>query len=529
MGKAQTNTLPLDKLDGIEVALELLSFAGGENTISEDQAVKINEARVVKNWESPSLGGMERETGFDNVSAKSPVGTAALDFLAEHKDAGGTKQYCIIGGSLHYKNGTTLTVDDAAAFTSGVLSHGFSDQNGKLWITNSTDNLKMKAVGVAIAAPTNAPATACDRVYKHKNRMVAEGSSSQPQRVYGSRTGIGNWPAAADTWTLANDAWSIDLPDATKGCVPNFPSGNEVLTFTERNAYALSNFPNTAYRAVGTPSRGCCAPYSIALGDEGVYFLSRYPTLAVCLFDGVNFQELTELNRDVFVERIDLTKRVYGIYRNKRYYIFYNELNSGVSYPNKVRIYNARFGRWMEREISSSLSDTLGYPTLLKYSNNELYIGSSQKGNLYDYDNGYQSDDGFNTDATYTTKDFSSRDWAMASGGQFPIDDVKIKLTKLTITFYGTVGAIGVQWTADRGLHSGGKTVSLIANGDIINSTFIVNTSYVVTLPPDKTMTYTFSNDAVGKRHSFSFTTSGTSTIPQIKKVKIHGIAVDES
>ena len=46
MGKAQTNTTALDKYDGVEVALELLSFAGGENTISEDQAVKINEARV---------------------------------------------------------------------------------------------------------------------------------------------------------------------------------------------------------------------------------------------------------------------------------------------------------------------------------------------------------------------------------------------------------------------------------------------------------------------------------------------------
>ena len=55
MGKAQTNTTALDKYDGVEVALELLSFAGGENTISEDQAVKINEARVVTNWESPSV------------------------------------------------------------------------------------------------------------------------------------------------------------------------------------------------------------------------------------------------------------------------------------------------------------------------------------------------------------------------------------------------------------------------------------------------------------------------------------------
>lgn len=528
MGKAQTNTQALDKLDGIEVALELLSFAGGENTISEDQAVKINEARVVTNWEASSLGGMERETGFDNVAAKSPVGTAALDFLAEHKDAGGTKQYCVIGGAIHYKNGAALTSDDAGAFTSGTLCHGFSDQNGKLWITNSTDNLKMKAVGVAVAVPASTPPTACDRVYMHKNRMTAEGSATYPYRVYGSRTGKGNW-TAADAWSLANDAWSIDLPDATRGVVPNFPSGNEQMVFTDRNAYALSNFPNTSYRPIGTPSRGCCAPLSIAVGDEGVYFLSRYPTLAVCLFDGVNFQEISEFNRDVFVNQIDITKRVYGIYRNRRYYIFYNEINSGVSYPNRLRIYNAKFGRWMKRDINSSLSDNFGYPALLKYSNNELYIGSSQKGNLYDYDNGYQSDDGNDTNATYTTKDFSSRDFNIASGGQFPIDDCKIKLTKITVTYYGTVGAIGVQWTADRGINSGSKTVSLTADGDVLNSTFVVNSSYVTTIPPDKTTSYTFPNNAVGRRHSFSFTNSGSSTLPKIKKIKIHGLIVDEA
>jgi hypothetical protein len=528
MGKAQTNTQSLDKLDGIEVVLELLSFAGGENTISEDQAVQINQARVVTNWESPSLGGMERETGFDKIAAKSPVGTAPLDFLGEHKDSGGTKQYCVIGGAIHYKDSSALTSDDAGAFTSGVLCHGFSEENNKLWITNSTDNLKMKAVGVAVAIPASVPTTACARVYKHKNKMVAEGSASEPKRVYGSRTGVGNW-TAADAWSLSNDAWSIDVPDATRGCVPNFPSGNEILVFTERNAYALSNFPNTSYRPIGTPSRGCIAPHSIALGDEGVYFLSRYPTLGVCLFDGVNFTDITELNRDVFVEQIDLTKRVYGTYRDRRYYIFYNEINSGVSYPNRVRIYNARFGRWMKREINLTLSDSFGYPTLLKYSNNELYIGSSQKGNLYDYDNGYQSDDGEDTEATYTTKDFSSRDFTLATGGVFPIDDCKIKLTKITVTYYGTVGAIGVQWTADRGLNSGAKTVSLTANGDVLNSTFIVNSSYLTTLPPDKTTSYTFPNNAVGSRHSFSFTNSGSSTIPKIKKVKIHGLIVDEA
>ena len=528
MGLEHTNRQVLDGYDGLELVLEILSFSGGENTISEDQAMKSNEARTCENWEATSLGGMERAKGFNEVADGGVSYTNQIDFLCQHSDSGGSQIYGIVEGDLIYKNGSSFTNDDNGAFTSGTLSHGFSDEYGLMWVTNSTDNLRKKAVGVAIATPASSPTTACDRVYPHKNRMVAEGSTSVPYRVYGSRTGKGNW-TAADAWSASNDAWSIDLPEGTQGCVPNFPSGNEVLVFTKRNAYALSGFPNTAFRAVSTPGRGCSAPYSIALGDEGVYSLSEHPTLGVFLYDGTSFTELTQFNRDVFVETIDFSKRIFGIYRNRKYYLFYNELNSGVSYPNRLRVYDAKFGRWMNRPVNSSLSDNFGYPALLRYNNNELYVGSSQKDKIYEIETDDDSDEGQTTDATYKTKDFSSRDFAVASGGQFPIDDVKLKLTKMTVTYFGTTGSLVVQWTADRGLHSGSKTVSLTANGDLINSTFIVDSSYVVTLPPDKTVSAPFSNDAIGRRFNFQLSNSGSSTRPRIKKLKIHAVAFDEA
>lgn len=528
MGNQQSNTRVLDGYDSPEVVLELLSFSGGENTISEDQAMKSNEARVIENWEATSLGGMERAKGFNEVADGGVTYTAAPDLLIQHKDAGGTALYGIIAGDLVVKSSATIAQEDATAFTSGVLTHGFSDEDGKLWVTNVSDNIKYKTVGNAIATPSDLIPTASARLYVHKNRMVSDGSATYPYRVYGSRTGKGNW-TAADAWDLANDAWSIDLPEATQGCVPNFPSGNEVLVFTKRNAYALSGFPNTAYRAVSSPGRGCSAPYSIALGDEGVYFVSEYPTLGVFLYDGVNFTELTQFNKDVSVELIDFSKRIYGIYRNRKYYLLYNEMNSGVSYPNRMRIYDAKFGRWMNRPTASALSDFFGYPALLKYSNNELYVASSKQDKIYELETDDDSDEGQETAAVYTTKDFSSRDFASAAGGQFPIDDVKIKLLKMTVTYYGTTGALGFQWSADRGLHSGSKTITLTANGDTLNTSFTVNTSLVVTNPPDRSVTVPFSNDAVGRRFNFQITNSGSSTRPKIKKIKILGIAVDEA
>ena len=148
MSLSLTNLPTLDARDLREVALEILSFSGGENTISEDQVAKVNEARVNENWEANSLGGMVRSNGFNEVADGGASYTGKLDFLMQHKDTGGTQIYGICEGDLIYKNGTGFTNDDNGAFTSGVLSHGVSWSNGFLWITISTGNLKKKAVGV---------------------------------------------------------------------------------------------------------------------------------------------------------------------------------------------------------------------------------------------------------------------------------------------------------------------------------------------------------------------------------------------
>jgi hypothetical protein len=104
-----------------------------------------------------------------------------------------------------------------------------------------------------------------------------------------------------------------------------------------------------------------------------------------------------------------------------------------------------------------------------------------------------------------------------------------MKLLKLTITFFGSVGAIGFYWAADRGLHSGSKTIDLTQPGDLINSSFIVNSSLVNSTPQEKTRIFTFPNDAVGKRFYFQITNDGSSTRPKIKKIKVSAVAHPES
>lgn len=522
MVKNLTNLQTLDRRDPLELVLEIFSFVGGENTIGEDQELKSNEAREIKNWDAISLGGMKRSKGFNEVADGGVTYTDAPDLLAHHFEGASTALYGVIETDLFIKTGSTIAQEDAAVFTDNVLCHAVSTNN-TLWITNSTDNLRYKTIGVAIATPTNSPSAAKDRIYFHKERLIAEGGNNV---IEGSRAGFGNWKAAADAWTATNDAWSATLPDDSQGMVMGFPSGPEVTVFTEFQAFSLFNFPNVALRPIQS-SHGCSAPYSIASGGGGVFFLSKFPTLGVFFWDGINFLELT-VNND-FIDTVNFSQRIFGIYRDNRYWLFFNEKNSGVTYPNRVRIYDADLGRWMQRPINTDLSDNFGYPALLTRDNNELYVASSQKDKVYELETTDDSDETNNTEASYKTKDFSSRDFRLANDGSLPIDDVRMKLTKFTITFSGTVGVLTIQWTADRGAHSGSQTVDLTADGDRLNIDFIVNSSKINVTPPDKTITQTFSNDAVGRRFSFQFLNSGTSTRPEVKKFKVHAVALEES
>lgn len=516
----------LDREDALELALELLSFAGGENTLSEDQATKLNEARVIKNWNILSLGGMERMPGINKVGDGGSSYSAASDLIAHHKDTGGTALYGIINGDLVILSGTTIAQEDAAAFTAGVLSHAVSVLNSALWITNQSDNLKKKAVGVAIATPASVPAQAYARVYQHKTRLLVEGGVTTKNRIEISRAGQGNW-TAADAWSLSNDACSIDLPEDTRGCVPGFPSGNDILGFTERECFAVYNMPNVAFRPFA--KIGCAAPYALAVGDEGVYIVSRLPSLGVFLLNWAGqIEELTTYNRDAFVERINFSNRIFGFYRNRRYYVVYNESNSGVSYPNRIRIYDARFKAWIERPINPLLGDLMGYITNLKYSNgNELYMASSQTDKWYEFEVG-TDDEGVDTQATFKTKDCSSRDFALASGGQFPVDDVRMKLVDAAVTYNGNSGTIQLNWESDRGLHSGSKTITL-ASGGFILGTSTLGTGTLTSTPSDKTVIIKFPNNAVGRRFAFTIVNNGQSTRIKIKKIKIRAVAMEEA
>lgn len=505
----------LDQPESLELVLNLMSFAGGENTIGQDQELKSNEARVIENWDSDSLGGMIRSKGFTQICTGGATYSAAPDCMLHHYEGSSTRDYVVIEGDLARINGTSITQTDAAAFTSGVLTCGLSAGN-KAWFTNSTNNLKYTTISGSITTPTTQPSSARERIYYHKSRLVAEGGGVT---VYGSKAGTGNW-AGAGGWSTSGDAWNIDLPDLTQGCIPGFPNGGQITVFTKFGAYALTNIPNVAQNYI-LGSHGCSQPYSIQLGAEGVYLFSLYPTLGVFLWDGSTWTNLT-LNED-WVSTVSLTNRCFAAYSENKYRLFYNDSTSGVSYPNKLKIFDARFGRWMSRPINSSVADNFGIPILRTKAGNELYCSSSRTDTIYQLEDGSDSDNTYNTEANYKTKYFTSLDFGL------PRDEVRMKLLKITVTYYASTGSFTILWTADRGIRTGTIAVTSSSTGDLINKTFTVNTSYLVSTPPDLTVTKSFNNSAVGSRFSFQILNSATGDRVKIKKIKLSAIALEEA
>lgn len=462
---------------------------------------------------------MVRSKGFTLIATGAGgYATAVPAGVLHHYEGASTRNYVVINTDLTRINGSGLTQTDAAAFTNNTLTHGLS-AGGFAFFTNATDNLKFTTIAGTIAAPTSVPPSARSRIHYHKSRLVAEGGGVT---VYGSRAGTGFWTATANTWSASGDAWSIDMPDLTQGLVSGFPSGGQITVFTKFGAYALTGFPNVAQNFI-LGSHGCSQAESIQLGAEGVYFFSLFPTLGVFLWDGSTWVNLTV--NETWVNQVSLTNRCFGIYSENKFRFFYNDNTSGVSYINVCRIYDARWGRWMNRVINPTVADTFGIPFLLTKSNNELYVASSQVGKVYQMEDVSTSDNSNATQANYKTKDFTSKDFGL------PRDEVRMKLLKATVTFFGTIGTFNLQWTADRGAHSGSITVDLTALGDLINTTFTVNTSKVISAASlkDKTITRSFNNTAVGRRFSFQLLNQGTGERVKIKKVKITSIALEEA
>lgn len=519
----KTSTQLLDRSEPLELVLMLDSFSGGENTIGEDQELAPNMARSIQNWDSISVGGMVRSNGFTKqVDATGSYTAKPLDMVGHHYEGTSVRNYGIINGDLGRVNGSSFTVTDSAAFTAGILSHS-QTAGSAFWITNTSDNLKYTTIAGSITVPTSVPSVAHARIYYHKSRLIAEGGSAI---VEGSRAGSGTatW-AAAGGWSTSGDAWNITMPDLTQGCIPGFPSPDQVTVFTLGATFYLYNFPNIAYQPVNI-NRGCSAPYSIAYGKEGAFFVSQFPTLGVFLWDTINFTNLTLY--EGFVNDINFSNRIFGTYRGNQYYLFYSSIANGNSYPDTLKVFDTRFSRWMSRTINAAVGDTFGYPKIFAKPTNDIWVGSSQKAVMYQLESG-TSDATQTTNANYLTKDFTSDDFTIDGQAQFPLSEVRMKLLKVSVIYYGTTGNFTLQWTADRGIRSGAQVFDLTGVGDLINTTFIVNTSYIASLPLTKTVTRSFDNSAIGSRFNFQILQNGSGVIPEIKRIKIFALALQES
>jgi hypothetical protein len=523
-----TNEGLLDTGQGNEVYLEILSFAGGEDQVSEDHVTPTNKGRVMKNWEPLSIGGMQRVAGINEVGDIPAGGAVTADDpsllgLFHYNESNKTSAVLgVVDGDLVILSGSDILVASGGTslFTADKECFG-CDVGDKAWITNSTDNLKMFDTTNGAETPTDVPASPREGIYYHKSRLFAEGGG---RTVYSSRAGAGNWPDEADAWSKSNDASNIDLPDYTKGSLPGLPSGDEIAVFTKAECYSVFGFPNVAYRKI-VNSWGCANRKTLAEGNGGAFGVSQFPNKCVWYWDRTKFISLTE--GVSWIDDVNFAQEMYGLFRENKYYFIYTSGASGT-YPNTVKIFDTRFACWYEREINPDVGDNLGAPVVLGKQNNEFYCWSSRIPNLYEIETGTE-DEGYNTECDYKTKNFTSRDFSLSGSGKpFPIDEVTIKLTKIRVQFYGQTDDFTILWSADDGVNQGSLSFGMTTSGAKLNVDFTINTSSLAAIPPDQNQSQSVSNNAVGKKFYFQILHNGKSTRPRVKKIKIYGLLLEE-
>lgn len=522
MGIKGLNQALLDTAEETEVVLEVLGFSGGENQISPDHLTQNNECRTNENWEPTSVGALKRVSGIDQIATAGSGVSDAESFLGHHhynETSASERILGVIDTDLVEKSGSALAVSTGgtAAFTADKVCTAV-DGGDAAWITNGTDNLKRYTIAAGLATPAQQPASAHDGIYKSKQRLLAVGNS---RTIEYSRTGTGNW-TAADAWTASNDAATTDLPGFATGALPGFPSSGVDAVFNKDSCYAVFGVPNVAYDEIPN-SMGCHDLRTLARAEDGAFGFTLFPKKMVWFWNRTQFIDLTD-NVD-WIDNVSTTNRMWAAYRDGKYYFFYNDSTSGVSTVNRLKIFDKKFGGWRSRIFNAS--DNLGAPLVLKRTTGDIYAFSSSNYNLYQLDVGTE-DEGSDTEATYVTKRFTSRDFlSQSSGKPVSLDEVCIKLTKILVQYNGQVGSINIAWGSDFGAVSDSISIDLAASGTGLGS-FTLGTDTLAAGAADAVKCISLSNKALGKRFDLTISNNGQSTRPEIKKIRLYGILYHE-
>lgn len=265
----------------------------------------------------------------------------------------------------------------AAQTTWFLMSNGTIANNTATTLTDSDTDAELSATEYPAGDETWTPPK-CKLWHIHQNRLFGANNPDYPSRIYYSKDGSHDlFQSSTDYFEIRkNDGGAITVVETLLGVL------TISKTTTWQKLYTSGSDPSADWEISDPFSYiGCDAPHSAVNTPIGILYLSKSMD-GIYVFNGqhsvIKSEKVTPTIQDISPS---ILSSVTGEYNNNIYYLAYTSSETGVSYNNRVLVYDMLLDAFM--------IDTLNINDFCSFTSGQdggaLFAGASDSGKIYQY------------------------------------------------------------------------------------------------------------------------------------------------
>ena len=377
-------------------------FDGGLNDQFSNEMVADNQATRILNFDLTTRGSLKTRNGCTKMNTSAmAVSASPVRGLFRHYRASGTGTWFAACSGKIYRN-AALSSSLSGTFTVNA-DFDFLAYKDYLLAWNGVDApIKHLPSGglSAISAwiPAGAAQSIDDAIVWQDRIWIVPTNSAYIVRHTSAVGGLDGFAAADYLAVGRKDGGSIKKQAIL--------DGNLVL-MKDTGIYVLAGTHPDNYQLDRISRNGCISKGSVAVGDNGIIYLSHD---GVRYFDGGQSHLLSETD-EYFVDIVGAMNaarksKTTGAYFDRKYLLAYDDVSTTTSINNYVYVYNFMTNSWTKYDIKANVFAQVTGANESK----GLYFGHSVSGYVYQLFSG-TTDDGTAIPASYKTKayDMSGR------------------------------------------------------------------------------------------------------------------------
>ena len=307
--------------------------------------------------DSYQVVGTEVIWSFDYITWQEPSADNKVCGIYEYRLPDGETIYrlAVIGTKIY-------DLDTLDELQGGGLTAArdctFATMDGKVFLANGTDKMQYWDGSAATFADVGADTWSvgddsppeCKYICVHKDRLWCFGCTADGLEAYLVFSELGD-PSTADMWPANN--WFHAGPHDGSIATGMAVFSDYLVLFTRKYIYCLYGETDENFNMVARKDcPGCIAPKSIAVSDDGIYYLAYD---GIRLFNGNESILISDVIRSTVKNEVsldDLDKAV-GVYHNGTYrcWVVEDDGDSGEAYPDMALVYDAYLKAWV-RSVS---------------------------------------------------------------------------------------------------------------------------------------------------------------------------------